>query len=159
MIKNTIFLLSVFFIFSSCYHENKIKVEKPEDLISINIMTEIITDIQLAEGIISHNRGIRVNATKRYKDSLYTKVFKNYGISAETFRENINYYHHDPILMEDVYERVLANLSKIQSEVELEAKKKQKEEALRIKNDSLEALKIKSDSIEALNIKNDSIKE
>jgi len=59
-----------------------------------------------------------------YKDSVYTQIFRHYGITVTIFKENVNYYNSYPEIMEDIYEEVLANLSRMQSEVEIEAEAK-----------------------------------
>ena len=118
MIKYFFSLSLIVILLSGCYHENKVNPDKPETFLSFDKMTEILTDIQLAEGIIVHNRSVHTNMDNEYKDSLYTQIFRHYGITVAIFKENVNYYNSDPAKMEDIYEVVLANLSKMQSEIE-----------------------------------------
>lgn len=116
-------LVLISLLLSSCYHENKQEVVVPDKLLSEDELVLIMTDLQLAEGVITYNRLQKLSRNNDFKDSVYNLVFKNYEISLEELAENFNYYNTDPQNMELLYERVLSNLSKLQSEVELAAKK------------------------------------
>jgi hypothetical protein len=140
MIRTIIPFFLVILLFS-CYRENNAKVVQPQHLIPVDSLTEMITDLQLAEGIIVNNRTQRVNMDKNYKDSLYTLIFQHYGISADIFKENIDYYNNDPKLMEGIYDEVLASLSKMQSKIESEAQEKlEKKDIEEKEKDSLEKI-------------------
>jgi len=134
MTKHILPLSFIVLFLLGCYHENKVNPDKSETFLSYDKMTEIITDIQLAEGIIVHNRSVRTNMNNEYKDSVYAQIFRHYGITVTIFKENVNYYNSYPEIMENIYEEVLANLSRMQSEVEMkaeeEAEAKAKEEDL-----------------------------
>lgn len=123
MLKHLIFF-PLFFLLVSCYNENKPATLKPEPLLSEKELVEIITDIQIAEGVIVHHLQNKRKSTDGFKDSIFQVVFDHYGISSKLFRENINYYNTMPKVMEDVYEDVLTNLSKSQSEIQIEAEEK-----------------------------------
>ncbi len=111
----------------SCYHENKEKVQEPDPLFSPAEMAEILTDFQIAESVVARNRIDRKHTEKAYKDSVYRVVFEHYGITKEQLLQNINYYNSNPKKMEKIYDVVLANLSRIQTELEVEMKKEEKE--------------------------------
>jgi hypothetical protein len=130
MVKKIFFILLISISLVSCYHENKLDVKKPENLISIDKLTGVITDLQLAEGIFVNNRIIGFRTDKEYKDSLYALIFHHYGITFEIFKKNIDYYNTDPVLMEKVYDKVLENLNKMQSKIENEAKEEAKQDTL-----------------------------
>jgi len=108
----------------SCYHENQEKVKKPDNLIPVEELTNIITDLQIAEGIYVNNQVAHIRTGEEYKDSVYSIIFKHYGITFSDFKENVNYYNTDPELMEKVYDNVLENLNKMQLKIENESKKK-----------------------------------
>jgi len=95
----------------------------PNKLMSEDELVNILTDLQLAEGVLTYQRLQKVAGDKEFKDSIYQVVFEHYGITMEDLTENLNYYNSDPQNMESLYEKILTNLSKIQSEVELAAKK------------------------------------
>lgn len=133
MIQNRFLIIILLPLLFSCYQENKVDVKKPDPLLTREKMVEILTDIQMAEGIISYGRTARKNYNNDYKDSLYQRLFDHYHISSTTLKENIAYYNIDPSVMEDIYEDVLENLSKTQSEILMDTIKKKE-----ILNDSLE---------------------
>lgn len=126
MIRNII-LLFMAAVLSSCYHENNIEVRKPEKQISIDELTHILTDLQIAEGVLVSNRTIQIKTDEEFKDSLYMVIFDHYDITPSVFEENVNYYNSDPALMEKVYNKVLENLNKMQSKIENEARKESEE--------------------------------
>ena len=125
MAKNILILFLILPLLFSCYNVNKQVIEKPDPFLSRESMVELLTDIQLAEGIIIYNRSNKVNNFDRYKDSLYSTIFRNHDVTYEIFKENINYYNTDPEFMEDIYEEVLTNLTKMKSEVEEVSKAKE----------------------------------
>jgi len=119
----------------SCYHENKEIVPVPEKILDRGQMIEILTDLQLAEGILTYRR-IEKLPTTDYGEALYTKVIEEHQLTREQLQENIDYYNNDPKLMEKMYDEVLARLNKMQSELSAQA----------AKLDSIQ--KFKSDSIQ-----------
>ncbi len=106
---------------SSCYHVNENEPVVPEILLSGSQMVEILTEIQITEAGFSINKN-RIKA-KDLKPEYYDKILQQYGITLQQLKENIDYYHESPKVLEDIYEKVLANLSKIQSDVLLEKEK------------------------------------
>jgi hypothetical protein len=144
MIKHFI-LFSLILILVSCYHENKPDVVKPDRFLTKDEMIDILTDIQLSEAIMTNHLQNHAQQEETYKDSLFQVVFDQYDITSRQLRENINYYNLKPKEMEDIYEEVLTNLSKKQSEIrikaeEIQAAKKAEEEKEKeegIVNDSL----------------------
>lgn len=133
--RNIVFyiLFSVFLL--SCYNENKDPVELPDPLLSHEQMVQIITDIQLAEGIITVNRLSKMGEAESLEDSVYKVVLDHYGISGEVLQKNMYYYNIRPKQMELIFEDVLTNLNKIQSELNIEAAKKAEE---KLKEEELE---------------------
>lgn len=113
--KKSGLLLLLVAVLTSCYNINESIVTKPDPLFSEEKMIKIITDIQLVEAgfTISENR----KTERKQKPIYYQKVFDNYGVTLGQFRENMIYYQASPKVMEDIYEKVLANLIRIQNDV------------------------------------------
>ncbi len=113
-----VFALIVIFSLTSCYNTNNSKPDEPEIFLSRLQMVEIMTEVQLIEASfnIKNNRS---NADE-LKPKYYEKILKQYGITIQQLKDNIDYYNNYPKIMEEIYESVLANLSKIQSKVQLE---------------------------------------
>ena len=134
--KKLILFFTIVIAFNSCYNVNESVPVTPENLISKAKLIDILTDIQLVEAgfSISENR----NSKYKLKPAYYDFVLSTHDISLLQLKENINYYQAYPKTMEEIYDGVLANLSKIQSQVLLE-----KEEIDRIKD----SLSVASDSL------------
>ncbi len=134
--KKLILFFTIVIAFNSCYNVNESVPVTPENLISKTKLIDILTDIQLVEAgfSISENR----NSKYKLKPAYYDFVLSTHDISLLQLKENINYYQAYPKTMEEIYDGVLANLSKIQSQVLLE-----KEEIDRIKD----SLSVASDSL------------
>lgn len=128
MLKNIVLTLIISILFVSCYHEYNDPQEVPEPLLTTGQMAEILTDVQLAEGIITINRIKKLGKALPLRDSIYKTVLNHYGITGEQLQENINYYNIQPEQMEKIYEEVLTKLSMIQSGLNIEAAKKAEEQ-------------------------------
>lgn len=139
------YTLIILIIFPSCYNINKSESVIPDLLLSKSQMVEILTEIHITEANfrISKNR----SKASELKPKYYDKILKEYGITLLQFKDNMDYYHNTPVMMEEIYELVLANLSKIQSEALLEKEELEKAiaaDSLSKLNDSLELIKIDS---------------
>jgi len=121
--KKIIFLVSAFFILFSCYHEARDNTPVPSPLFSSGQMVDILTDVQLAEAVIARNQIERKYLKNGYNDSVYRVIFEHYNITAEQLKDNINYYNSDPREMEKIYDKVLSNLGRLKSELEMATKK------------------------------------
>ncbi|MFK5854514.1 MAG: DUF4296 domain-containing protein [Bacteroidota bacterium] len=111
-------LFSLFIILlalSSCYEENKTVVIIPSNLLSEQQMIGILTEIQIAEAGFSINKNRK--SSNELKPEYYNKALEQHSITLKQFKENTNYYHNYPKIMENIYEQVLANLSQIQNSV------------------------------------------
>ncbi len=120
-LKILIIAFTFVLMLSSCYHVNENEPVIPDVLLSGSQMVEILTEIQITEAGFSISKN-RINA-KELKPEYYDKILQQYGITIQQLKENIDYYHESPKVLEDIYEKVLANLSKIQSDVLLEKEK------------------------------------
>ena len=128
------FTISLFFLLNQgCYHKNKEVVPVPDKLIPHDSMVLILTDLQLAEGIVSFERLNRVNK-KNLKDTYYQKVLNHYGITAKQFRENMDYYNMQFDEMASIYDEVIQRLTVMEESIkkEKEQSRKRKKEKKRI---------------------------
>ena len=130
-------LFLIIFSLSSCYHENVEVVPLPEKKLTPAEMVDILTDLQLAEGILTFRR-IEKLPVANYGESLYDKIISEHHLTRKQLQENLDFYNNDPKLMEKIYDDVLARLNKMQSELEMQA----------AKLDSIQ--KVKTDSIQRL---------
>ena len=80
----------VLFLFSSCSSEKK--KAAPAVFLSEEQMVEVITDVQIMEGIISYRKN--ANQKTGYLKSVgYDTLFAHYGINDSIFKENMKYYN------------------------------------------------------------------
>ncbi len=122
---NLLILLVLIFVLSSCYHENKSNVPIPEKLLSKKEMAEILTEIQITEAGFSVN--VNRKFAKKLKPEYYSKILSDHSVTMHQFKENLNYFYQSPKIMENIYETVLANLSKIKSSIAVEKKEFEKQ--------------------------------
>ena len=144
-ISKLLFLLIFLTPFSSCYNVNKNETPPPSKLLSKTEMVKLLTEIQIAEAGFSINKN-RKNANN-LKPKYYNEILNQNSITLTQFQENIDYYHHLPKVMEEIYELVLENLSKIQSDVIIEKEefvKQRKEDSITRVKDSLNLVLIDS---------------
>ena len=133
MSKNIILIIIILGL-NSCYNENKPVVETPDFVMSEEMVIDILTDIQLAEGIITNSRLGKTTVKRDFKDSVYQVIFDHYEITAEQLTKNLDYYNSDVEKMEKMYEKVLENLSVHETEIRITDKK---QDSLINKSDSL----------------------
>ena len=144
-----IFLFFLIFA-SSCYHENIPVVTKPETLLPEEEMINILTDIYIAEGTIAYQK-TQKNLPDDVEFKYYEQIFEKYGISHRVLKESMNYYNSNPKNMELLLEKVLANLSKLQPDIEKEplpsdsVSSQAVDSATRMVQDSIQ--EIKSDTV------------
>jgi hypothetical protein len=110
-----LFLLPVIF-FSCSMKETDGKRFK---LIPEKEMVSVLTDLYLADGLLA-NPFVRIHFTA--KDSIinYIEIINQHGFSKEQVDKSLKYYFtEDPKKLQKIYDQVLANLSEIQSGLEL----------------------------------------
>jgi len=83
---------------------------------SIEKMTDVMMDIQLIEGgIVIRRYGKTVHADRIVE--VYKALFKKHGISKKDLDFSMGYYTDHPDRLEEVYDRMLQKLSKLEAEV------------------------------------------
>lgn len=138
----TFFIASILFV--SCYHVNTDEIVVPERLLTDKEMTDIITQVQIAEVGFKIVRQQRPNLDE-LKQEMYNSILTEYNISLVELKANMDYYYHRPEEMEMIYENVLANLSKIQGEVKIQLQEEKIRDSINALNDTLvEQNKIKA---------------
>lgn len=110
----------------SCYHTAPGPEFNRSLLIPADSMAIIITDLHLADGAI--------NARKVHKDSLKTvssaylnEILTRHNVTKEQFDESMRFYTYDPREISKIYEKVIIELGKKESQV-MPRKEEPKEE-------------------------------
>jgi hypothetical protein len=105
---------------TACYHVNESETAAPDPLIPKEEMVHILTDLYLTKGSLAYHRleNKDKDFIKEISPVYYKQLFDKYHIDHRILKENLNYYNSDPKNMESILEKVLENLSRLQSEVE-----------------------------------------
>lgn len=142
MIKNILYFISTILLIGCISKE----VQIPDDIIDADTFTDIMIDVQIAEGMTSHNRTNRRNKTEEQGFDPYISIFKKHNVEADEFQRTYDFYSHHPDLMEGIYEQVLDSLSKLEAEVKQRFTKEERTRTDSIRN----ANQRKSDSIRGI---------
>ena len=107
-------------MFASCYRNAP---EHPYDMslvASPDSMVSILTDIHLLEGIVN-----TIHLADTAMDSLaranYNYVLQKHKMDRKAFEESIHYYAYHAEELDKIYEKVIINLSKKESEMAIQA--------------------------------------
>ena len=107
-------LIALFFLIVSCSEHEK-RIQK-KDTIQPEELVLLISDIHLADAILAMPTYLRRIPGK---DSLsnYQDIFDKHGSTLEQFETTLQYYSDHPLEFELIYEKVVNNLSKLDSEI------------------------------------------
>ncbi len=85
-------------------------------------MRNLIEDVQIAEGVIQHQRNLGNNSDE-IKNGYYNLVFLQHHVNQEVFRENLEYYSAQPEILESIYDSVMIRLKTKQDSLQLDKSK------------------------------------
>ena len=119
--RKIILFILISFLLSSCYTEfNK---ETPQDdykpSISQDELILIITDLQLVQAALRYKENAGQDI-KNMNTEYHQMIFDKYGVSKEELEENLEYYKLNIKEFNKIYEKVIENLSKLESEIKSE---------------------------------------
>src|SRR5579862_5118693 len=92
----------------SCANKNKIKV--PQDVLCQDTMVGVLTDIHLAKA--SQQLGIAIDSADTGKHDPFQYVWKKHHITEDDYKKSLDFYAHNPNVLDSIYENVLNDLSK-----------------------------------------------
>ena len=120
--------------------------KKPNNLISMDRMVDIITDISLMTAAKGLNKGLLEENAINPQNYIYNK----YKIDSVQFAESNNYYAYDVKEYEEIYQIVKERLEAQKAEISaLQEKEKKERDSIR------KAKKKERDSIKKLNLNKD----
>ena len=108
--RTILFLITVLFIVSC----NSPKEKAPGNLLPPDSMVSILVDIHLAEAASNVTRLSDVQSFKA--PELYPAIFKSHQTDSAAFHSSFNYYLKHPKELEAIYDKVLNELSRRESE-------------------------------------------
>ena len=110
-------LLLICLFGASCSNSNKIKI--PADIIAKDTMAGILTDVHLVQA--SQRMGITIDTADTGAFTSFIYVWKKHHITEAEYKKSLDFYTHNPGILDSIYETVLTNLNK--QKVELSGKK------------------------------------
>ena len=112
------FILPLVFLVS-CYHDQEEETRFDMDkVMSSKKMIELFTDIQLLDGVVILEQ--RENKDpKRLANEMFPDILEKHEVSREEFDESMRYYTYHTEKLNKIYEKVITNLSKMESEISL----------------------------------------
>ncbi|MCK5028042.1 MAG: DUF4296 domain-containing protein [Bacteroidales bacterium] len=108
--KKTLILLIVFSLFSC--NKNK----QPEYVIPFDDMVDIIVEIHITDGLLASNK-VRRSLVKMDTTNYYDALLNNYNYKRHDFDTSLYYYSKNIDQYDLIYDEVLNQLSKIESEL------------------------------------------
>lgn len=102
-------------LLSACISD---EVAIPEEILQEKKMVEVMTDMQLLESA-SQKGLIKTDSISGNAKAMqhYAAIFKFYNTTEKQFRESHDFYQEHPKLLEEIYDKVLIELSKQQAEL------------------------------------------
>jgi hypothetical protein len=101
-------------LFTHCKNNNDSNT--PKNLIGDAKMVDLLTEIHLVEGSVTPML-LQSDSATQYVMNNYNFLFKKYNTDQDKFKETMHYYVQHPKELDKVYEQVIENLSKMQSEI------------------------------------------
>ena len=95
---------------------SKKKPAIPEDLISMKELQEILSEIHLAQAASSN--AVLSDSTLYNNKEYVNYILKQHNIEREKFLKSMKFYTENPELLEEVYDSVITQLSRMQGESE-----------------------------------------
>jgi hypothetical protein len=112
--KHLAFLMAVLLVmlYSCTSGEDKVKV--PDNIIHPDSMVKVLVDFQLAEAALQVKQQER-KEPRKYIGLYYSFIFKKHDINREDLDNSLQFYSGHPKLLQEIYEKVLTELSTRQS--------------------------------------------
>lgn len=108
-VKGFSFLLLALLSLSSC--QDKQETTMPAVLLPESVMIDVMTDVQLMEGVIGYKRSSGQKSLY-LKEVGYDSLFSHHGITDSIFIDNVKYYFESkPATMERVLDSVINRIS------------------------------------------------
>ena len=138
--KKLVFLVTIVLLFLTCGNPQQ---KKPVNLISEDLMSEIIFDMIL----ISSAKGINKQLLQNNIENPLNYIYRSYGIDSLKFAESNNYYTKYPIRYNLIYDKVKAKLKseKMYYNAILDEQKRVNDSIRKSHQNQIDTVKIKHD--------------
>jgi hypothetical protein len=108
--------LLLIFLLGSCYHTASDPDFNMAMVIPADSMVALLTDIHLADGVINTIK-VKDKSIPHLSNEYFEAVLDKHKIGRDTFEESLRYYAYHTEELDKIYEKVIVNLSKIESMV------------------------------------------
>ncbi|MGI8892979.1 MAG: DUF4296 domain-containing protein [Bacteroidia bacterium] len=109
----SISILTLILTLFSCSEQ---EVSIPDEIISREQMVQILAEMHIADASINYKS---LGDTSRLNSAIiYRQVLNKYSVSAEHYRESYQFYLDHPKLINKMYDEVINELSRRQSEAQ-----------------------------------------
>jgi hypothetical protein len=88
--------------------------ELPKGYLQPDKMGDVLLDMHLIEGARS---GTLVMGDTNKLPDYYARIYAKHGVDEQTFKESMYWYTKHPELLKKIYEKVVIDLTKIETEV------------------------------------------
>ena len=102
-------------VFASCTMQKPVRPEAPQNLLPADKMVEVITQMHLADALVSSMHQASDSALIHRK-SMYGLIYKRAGVSENDFESSFNYYKLIPDRIDSIYADVIEELGKLESQ-------------------------------------------
>ncbi|MFA4869923.1 MAG: DUF4296 domain-containing protein [Pedobacter sp.] len=102
--RNFLYIAMILFSVSGC------KPGVPGDIIQPDEMAKVLQDIHIADsylGMTSRSDSVKIKAAEYYKG-----IYKKYDIDSALYHKSMDYYYKQPKVLNDIYVKVTAELTK-----------------------------------------------
>jgi len=100
--------ITILLIVFAC--NKKTKYNESNFIIPPDTMVNIIKDIHLAEAYIAYMQTTNSN-TQNITINTYNNLLKKHNISKQQLDSNLKYYANNPILLKEIYQKVVNELN------------------------------------------------
>lgn len=107
----------VLFALSSCHNGSSPRV--PAGIIQPDSMVQVLLDIHIFQAMLQ--LGYYQKDSAQGVANKFSALLKKHHLTDEQYNKSLKYYGYHPALLDDIYEKVLNNLS--QQKAELQGKK------------------------------------
>jgi hypothetical protein len=106
--------LIIIIALGSCYHTAENPSFNKNLVIPADSMVTLLTDLHLADGVINTIR-LKDKSLGHLSTEYFSATLEKHKIGRDTFEESLRYYAYHTEELNKIYEKVIINLSKIES--------------------------------------------
>jgi hypothetical protein len=103
----------IILLLGSCYHTTPDPSFKKSLVIPADSMVTLLTDLHMADGVINTIK-LKDKSLGHLSTEYFSAILEKHRIGRDTFDESMRYYAYHTEELNQIYEKVIVNLSKIE---------------------------------------------